>query len=238
MADENAEIDNDKLLAAIKAVVNEDVTLKGNTLSDLLELKKAVYPINNAITKELTRIFIDKLGDIFKGTPKVANAIKEIDLKNLRDYYYNDQNVNSNGYDFVSFIKPEETKTSKKKKDADPPPKLDPSFPHITAEIKANIPYEGKEYGSSQKEGLKKDIRGLWSPDKKTKEKHDPKEDYRFLVELDCKEGEYDSGKALEALKNTVENKDESIKLEIIDIEKPKKLEKGIIYIVKLRIEA
>ena len=226
MANENAKIDKIKLLQSLQNVVNEKITLKDNiSLETWLELKKAVYPINNYITTELTIKFIDKLNHIFKNTPDVKEVILENDLQILRDYY-GKQNVNSNGYDFIT-KKNEENETTKISE-------LNKSFPHITAEIKANIPYDGNKYGSSQKTGLTKDVRGLREPEKKQKDKHDPTNDYKFLVVLDYYLGDYDSKKAVEDLIKLLTKNRNEIDVEIVDLENPQKITKEKIYIVML----
>ncbi|WP_288787053.1 hypothetical protein, partial [uncultured Fibrobacter sp.] len=67
---DNDKIDLKKLKIALKNVLdNEEVPLKENiTLNDWLELKIALNPINNFITKKLTIAFINKLEIIFKNT--------------------------------------------------------------------------------------------------------------------------------------------------------------------------
>ena len=180
MANENAKIDKDKLLHSLKNVLDGEISLKKDiSLNACLELKKAVYPINNYITTELTIKFINKLNLIFKNTRDVMGTILEDDLKALKEYY-GKLNVNANGYDFIAQI-----------------PELRKSFPPITAEVKANIPYDIKKYGSSQKSGLIKDAEGLSKHDEeqkdkseptktiKKREKHNPTDDYKFLVVLD-----------------------------------------------------
>lgn len=203
MKNDNAKVNEIKLLDAIKNVVKEDVTLKKNiSLSEWLELKKALSPINNYITKELTNRFIEVLPKLFKNT---SNIFENIDIKKLKD---NNSivNVNANGYDFV--------------------------YSSVTAEVKANIPYEKKKYGGSQKTGLKKDINGLLSPIKKTKDKHDPTQDYKFLIVLDYKHSDYDTSKAVDDL---IKNEERVKKIE--DLNNPPNLSTNKVYIIMLEVQ-
>lgn len=215
-----------QVLSMKKITLKEDIPLEM-----LLELKKAVYPINNYITTELTLKFIDKLEAVFRNTPDIAGKILPSDVKALREYYSN-QNVNSNGYDFIAPIPLKESK-GKKKKTPDIP-ELNVSFPNITAEIKANIPYEKTKYGSSQKTGLKKDVRGLREPEKKQKDKHDPANDYKFLVVLYYKSGEYNSDCAVDDLIKDLTKDRDVIDIEKVNLDNPQKITKEKIYIVML----
>ena len=231
MANENAKIDKDKLLHSLKNVLDGEISLKKDiSLNAWLELKKAVYPINNYITTELTIKFINKLNLIFKNTRDVMGTILEDDLKALKEYY-GKLNVNANGYDFIAQI-----------------PELRKSFPPITAEVKANIPYDIKKYGSSQKSGLIKDAEGLSKHDEeqkdkseptktiKKREKHNPTDDYKFLVVLDYNEGEYDSKSAVNDLKTILTKDKKVIDVEIVDLDNPQEITKDKIYIVMLGI--
>ena len=231
MANENAKIDKDKLLHSLKNVLDGEISLKKDiSLNAWLELKKAVYPINNYITTELTIKFINKLNLIFKNTRDVMGTILEDDLKALKEYY-GKLNVNANGYDFIAQI-----------------PELRKSFPPITAEVKANIPYDIKKYGSSQKSGLIKDAEGLSKHDEeqkdkseptktiKKREKHNPTDDYKFLVVLDYNEGEYDSKSAVNDLKTILTKDQKVIDVEIVDLDNPQEITKDKIYIVMLGI--
>lgn len=218
MANENAKIDNDKLLRSLEKVVNVDndkITLKNEiSLDAWLELKKAVYPINNYITTELTIKFINKLNLIFKNTPDIMGTIMDEDLQSLKEYY-GKLNVNSNGYDFIA-----------------PIPELSKSFPPITAEVKANIPYNIKKYGSNQKSGIIKDAQGLSTQ----KPKHNPTDDYKFLVVLDYNKGEYDSKSAVDDLKTILTKDQKVIDVEVVNLSNPPEITKEKIYIVMLGI--
>lgn len=89
----NAKIDHDSLQRAISKICETEIHLKENIqLSDLLELKMAVSPINNLITKELTRAFINRL---FKWD-KISEAQRNAAIELLET-----TNANANGYDFV-----------------------------------------------------------------------------------------------------------------------------------------
>ena len=128
-------------------------------------------------------------------------------------------NVNANGYDFFK----------------------DP----IIAEVKANIPYEKNKYGASQKSGLTKDINGLLdAKEKKGGDKQKKDGDklclddyYKFLVILDYERNDYKSSDAVEEFKKSYEKKyNLNDKLVILDINKPVKLDKDHVYIVKLKL--
>ena len=97
---DNDKIDLKKLKIALKNVLdNEEVPLKENiTVNDWLELKIALNPINNFITKKLTIAFINKLEIIFKNTQD--SRLKGINVSDLEKKYDDEENVNKNGYDF------------------------------------------------------------------------------------------------------------------------------------------
>ena len=80
---DNDKIDLKKMKIALKNVLdNEEVPLKENiTLNDWLELKIALNPINNFITKKLTIAFINKLEIIFKNTQE--SRLKGINVSDL-----------------------------------------------------------------------------------------------------------------------------------------------------------
>ncbi len=209
----NDKIDKNELSNALNNVLSKPTSLKEKiNLSDLLELKRALNPINNMITKELTIKFIKNLKNIFANTPgSLPNELKNTD-ELLKDNAA--VNVNANGYDF--FKNP------------------------IIAEVKANIPYAGNKYGASQKSGLTKDINGLLdTKEKKGGDKHELslKVYYKFLVILDYNRYGYSSVDAVEELKKSYEKKyNLNDKLVILDINKPVKLDKDHVYIVKLKL--
>lgn len=208
---DNAKMDIEKLTEVLSNILSEKIPLKENiSTSDLLELKRALNPVNNFITKELTDEFIKNLEKIFA---KIPGALPG-ELKNT-DELLNDNadvNVNANGYDF--FKAP------------------------IIAEVKANIPYEKNKYGASQKSGLTKDINGLL--DAKNKKGGDGvslEDYYKFLVILDYERNDYKSSDAVEDLKKCYEKRNNlNDKLVILDINKPVELDKDHVYIVKLKL--
>lgn len=209
----NDKIDKNELSNALNNVLSKPTSLKEKiNLSDLLELKRALNPINNMITKELTIKFIKNLKNIFANTPgSLPNELKNTD-ELLKDNAA--VNVNANGYDF--FKNP------------------------IIAEVKANIPYAGNKYGASQKSGLTKDINGLLDTKEKKggdKQELSLKVYYKFLVILDYNRYGYSSVDAVEELKKSYEKKyNLNDKLVILDINKPVKLDKDHVYIVKLKL--
>lgn len=209
---DNAKMDVDMLAEVLGNILSEKVSLKEKiATSDLLELKRALNPVNNMITKELTTEFIRNLAAIFKNTP---GGLPD-EIKNNIEGLINDNdtvNVNANGYDF--FKSP------------------------IVAEVKANIPYEGDKYGASQKNGLIKDLNGLLldpdDPDRpKKKRGQDLTNEYKFLVVLDYNRFDYNT---LNAVKDLIKN-DEFKEVKIIeDINEPQPLDKGHVYIVMLKL--
>lgn len=208
---DNDKINRNELSNALNNVLCKPTPLKEKiTSSDLLELKRALSPINNMITKELTDEFIKNLEKIFA---KTLGALPG-ELKNTDELLKDnaDVNVNANGYDF--FKAP------------------------IIAEVKANIPYKKIKYGASQKSGLTKDINGLL--DAKNKKGGDGvslEDYYKFLVILDYERNDYKSSDAVEDLKKCYEKKHNlNDTLVILDISKPVKLDKDHIYIVKLKL--
>lgn len=209
---DNAKIDEDMLAEVLGNILSEKVSLKEKiATSDLLELKRALNPVNNMITKQLTNEFIRNLAAIFKNT---QNGLPD-EIRNNIDGLINDNdsvNVNANGYDF--FKSP------------------------VVAEVKANIPYEGDKYGASQKNGLIKDLNGLLlDPDDpgrpKKKRGRDLTNEYKFLVVLDYNRFDYNT---FDAVKDLIKG-DEFKEVEIIeDIKKPQPLDKKHVYIVMLEL--
>ena len=133
---DNDKMDVNKLAEVLGNILCEKTPLKEEIATcDLLELKRALNPVNNMITKELTTKFIRNLVAIFQNTP---GGLPD-EIRNNIDGLINDNdsvNVNANGYDF--FKSP------------------------VVAEVKANIPYEGDKYGASQKKRLdKRSQRGI-----------------------------------------------------------------------------
>ena len=210
---DNAKMDVDKLAEVLSNILREKTPLKEKiATSDLLELKRALNPVNNMITKELTIKFIRNLNLIFQ---KTLGELPD-EIKNKIEELVNDSdavNVNANGYDFVKHP--------------------------IVAEVKGNIPYEGNKYGASQKTGLKKDLNGLLLPPndpKKTskKRKFDLKNDYKFLVVLNYNRHGCDTLNSVEDFRNGYEFK-ENVKI-IKDINDPPSLDKKHVYIVMLKL--
>ena len=206
----NATIDIGLLENVLGNVLSKQTPLKKDiAASDWLELKRALNPINNMITKKLTVEFIKNLKKIVKKNSD--SLLKEINIERyLEDV--DKGNVNANGYDFEDG--------------------------HIVAEVKANIPYEGEKYGSSQKSGLKKDLDGLILKPKNNLTLKELKNYYRFLVVLDYKRIneynnlKYDTDSAVANLKEGYQFKDD-VKI-IDDVNNPPLLDKKYVYIVKL----
>ena len=210
---DNDKMDVNKLAEVLGNILCEKTPLKEEiATSDLLELKRALNPVNNMITKELTTKFIRNLVAIFQNTP---GGLPD-EIRNNIDGLINDNdsvNVNANGYDF--FKSP------------------------VVAEVKANIPYEGDKYGASQKNGLIKDLNGLLldpeDPGRpKKKRGRDLTNEYKFLVVLDYKR--FDYYKTLDAVKDLIKG-DEFKDVEIIEkINEPQTLDKKHVYIVMLEL--
>ena len=207
---DNATINKKELANVLGCILSVPTPLKEDiATSDWLELKRALNPVNNMITKELTTKFIKNLVAIFQNTP---GGLPD-EIRNNIDGLINDNdsvNVNANGYDF--FKSP------------------------IVAEVKANIPYVGDKYGASQKNGLIKDLNGLLldpeDPGRpKKKRGRDLTNEYKFLVVLDYKRFDYNT---LDAVKDLIKG-DEFKEVEIIeDIKEPQPLDKKHVYIVML----
>ncbi len=207
---DNATINKKELANVLGCILSVPTPLKEDiATSDWLELKRALNPVNNMITKELTTKFIKNLVAIFQNTP---GGLPD-EIRNNIDGLINDNdsvNVNANGYDF--FKSP------------------------IVAEVKANIPYVGDKYGASQKNGLIKDLNGLLldpeDPGRpKKKRGRDLTNEYKFLVVLDYKHFDYNT---LDAVKDLIKG-DEFKEVEIIeDIKEPQPLDKKHVYIVML----
>ena len=209
---DNAKIDVDVLAGVLSNILSEKTPLKEKiATSDLLELKRALNPVNNMITKELTIKFIRNLNTIFK---KTEGALPD-EIKNNIEGLVKEKdvvNVNGNGFDFA--VSP------------------------IVAEIKANIPYDIEKYGSSQKDGLIKDLNGLMLEPGKTKKKKkkrdlDLSKDYKFLVVLDYNRYDYNTLKAVNELVKGDEFKNVTI---IEDINDPPPLDKDHVYVVMLEL--
>lgn len=129
----NAKIDREVLRRAISKICEKEIRLKDEIqLSDLLELKIAISPINNLITTTLTENFIKRL-----------SAWEIISKEQEKETIESLENVNANGYDVVI------------------------QSPKIIAEVKGNIPYQGDKYCAAQKDGIKKDLKGLKEGEKK-----------------------------------------------------------------------
>ena len=207
---DNATINKKELANVLGCILSVPTPLKEDiATSDWLELKRALNPVNNMITKELTTKFIKNLVAIFQNTP---GGLPD-EIRNNIDGLINDNdsvNVNANGYDF--FKSP------------------------IVAEVRANIPYVGDKYGASQKNGLIKDLNGLLldpeDPGRpKKKRGRDLTNEYKFLVVLDYKRFDYNT---LDAVKDLIKG-DEFKEVEIIeDIKEPQPLDKKHVYIVML----
>ena len=210
---DNATINKKELANVLGCILSVPTPLKEDiATSDWLELKRALNPVNNMITKELTTKFIKNLVAIFQNTPgglpDEMNNIEELVKEN------DAINVNGNGYDFKKFP--------------------------IVAEVKANIPYEGNKYGASQKTGLKKDLNGLATEkgnDDRSEKKKDQelKDYYKFLVVLDYNRSEeYKTLKAVENLISGYKYKDNVVIIK--NISQPPSLDKKHVYIVMLKL--
>ena len=204
---DNAKMDIEKLTEVLSNILSEKIPLKENiSTSDMLELKRALNPVNNFITKELTDEFIKNLEKIYANTP---GALPD-ELKNTNKLLNDnaDVNVNANGYDFFNFP--------------------------IIAEVKANIPYEKNKYGASQKSGLTKDINGLLDAKEKGVDLKDYYK-FLVILDYERNDYK-SSDAVEELKKSYEKKHNLNDKLVILDISKPVKLDKDHIYIVKLKL--
>ena len=102
-------------------------------------LKTVLRNINNIVTLKVTNLFINKLRTV----RFISEGQEKEMMKNV-----NGTSANANGYD-VEYPDPKESKVS-----------VDNPI-NILAEVKCNIPVEGKKFGANQKKGIKEDIEGL-----------------------------------------------------------------------------
>ncbi len=132
-------------------------------INNLLGLKKALYPIDNLITFELSCSFVKwlKNSDLISGNQ--ADEMLQ---------YLNNTNTNANGFDIVC--------------------NSDNGMP-IIAEVKGTIPYLSDKYGSAQTESIKKDLGYLTGKIIKRKNQSiDINKYYKFMVMLKSQDGEND----------------------------------------------
>lgn len=139
-----------------------------------VSLKKALSNINNIVTLKVTNLFIDKLlGDDF------INEDQEGAMKNI----INSTSANANGYD-VEYPDPKVASVDNAKK--------------ILAEVKCNIPYNKKSFGSDQRDRIIEDINGLLKA--KSKRNVNTSDYYKFMVFMDYKKDGCNVKKSVENL--------------------------------------
>lgn len=139
-----------------------------------VSLKKALSNINNIVTLKVTNLFIDKLlgGDFI-------NKDQEGAMKNI----INSTSANANGYD-VEYPDPKVASVDNAKK--------------ILAEVKCNIPYNKKSFGSDQRDRIIEDINGLLKA--KSKRNVNTSDYYKFMVFMDYKKDGCNVKKSVENL--------------------------------------
>ena len=124
------------------------------SLSDFIELKKALSNINNIITMKVSEEFLDFLG-------KTA-VINNDDKKKAKEDVQK-KKACANGYD-IDF----ETSANQR----------------IIAEVKCNIPVNKNSFGAAQKAGIIRDIDGLIKGKVKNKTNKAVKDALKFMVLL------------------------------------------------------
>lgn len=139
-----------------------------------VSLKKALSNINNIVTLKVTNLFIDKLLEV-----DFINKVQEGAMKNI----INSTSANANGYD-VEYPDPKVASVDNAKK--------------ILAEVKCNIPYNKKSFGSDQRDRIIEDINGLLKA--KSKRNVNTSDYYKFMVFMDYKKDGCNVKKSVENL--------------------------------------
>ena len=172
------------------------------TNNDLVEMKKAISNINNLITLRVTLAFIDKICRLGIINSKQADNIKN-DVQRAHP--------NTNGFD-VRYPQKEEEYDGI----------------NLIAEVKCNIPVGGNEFGAAQRNGIIKDLNGLWEGKGKFGKNYTD-DSYKFMVLLELQGG----NEVKCAMKNLLENNKQykDICVELGD-KKIDEIDKKHIYIV------
>lgn len=139
-----------------------------------VSLKKALSNINNIVTLKVTNLFIDKLLEV-----DFINKVQEGAMKNI----INSTSANANGHD-VEYPDPKVASVDNAKK--------------ILAEVKCNIPYNKKSFGSDQRDRIIEDINGLLKA--KSKRNVNTSDYYKFMVFMDYKKDGCNVKKSVENL--------------------------------------
>lgn len=175
--------------------------------SDLLQLKILLSDTNNVITYLLTRSFTRWLQKVgLISDAQYERMITDIDH----------QNVNANGFD-VDF--------------------QDEGL-SIVAEAKANLPVADKRFGAAQLSALKKDVKGLSVGKQKGRgKKRDLSDAYKFLVLLNSDHIEQACNHLIEYCRTKMDPQVQLTPLKTDEpIGSPAKLDKKVIYIVKVSL--
>lgn len=143
----------------------EDLCSKMST-KDFVNLKKAISNINNIITLDVTKKFVEFL--------KINEVVSECQSKSMLDEIER-VNANANGFDIEFPLKKDTVEVFASNND----------YKKIIAEVKCCIPVGEESYGAAQKNSILKDIESLKNG--KTKSKLNPEdinEYLKFLVLL------------------------------------------------------
>lgn len=151
---------------------NGEDYLKRLTINDLVEMKKAISNINNLITLKVTLAFIDEICRL--------GIIDSVQAGKIREKV-DEQHPNTNGFDVCC----------EKEKDGI----------NLIAEVKCNIPVGGDEFGAAQRNGIIKDLDGIWEGKGKFDKNYTDRCD-KFMVLLEMQ----DSNKVKDAMHNLLEN--------------------------------
>lgn len=163
----SAKIDKKRLELSLNKIIDGEVNIKENvTLSDWLCIKEAISPVNNYVSHELTMLFINNVD-------RFVDGISKQEKSRLQQEYEN-KSANSPGYDVV--FEGEKIK--------------------LIAEVKANVRFEKKGFGSMQKTQLKKDVDGLLNG--KSTSPIKPADFLKIQVMLDYNNGIFSTKKAVE----------------------------------------
>lgn len=169
-----------------------------------INLKRINSCVNNIITLQATKAFVEKL----KNDDVISPDIQKYMFQKISA-----QHPNTNGYD-VQYDG-------------------DLGGHKIIAEVKCNIPVKDDEFGSAQKNGIRKDIENLSKVKNRAKLKGDIKDYYKFLVILDYEEndGTKSTRKCMKEMFNENDNN-----LTYYDDADKKNLNTNYIYVVYVKI--
>ncbi len=206
-------------ISAVNKVFNLNPCIREDNINEIsteqfVFLKTVLSNINNIVTLKVTNLFIDKLYTV--------GFIPE-GQKNKMMANVNGTSANANGYDVVYTAENNDEK-------------------NILAEVKCNIPVEGKKFGANQKTGIKKDIKGLLNG--KNNQPIKGLNYFKFMVLMDYEyEDKYSVKDSVDDLLNRYKDKvkktnekKENGKLKLIDVEDNELKSDDVVYIIFISI--